>query len=871
MSMHEVDTPPRAMLAPLCRPDARDTLLDRLCEVARVVPDATAVVASDGALTYDELLHRTYAMARKIAHVTPGAPRSIAVDAHCDVRSIVSMLAVIAAGHSLVPLDANLPENRKQMIVDSASALHIDAASLAAAEDSAVPLPTVTGSRLALIAFTSGSTGTAKGVLLSHRMCLSKAYEVSSALALRTRDRIGNALPVSFGAGINTLFAGLLSGATVYCRDPRSTQSTALLEWIDASSLTTLHCSPSLVRSLPGVGISGVGISGVEATESVHVVPPNQVPPNQVPSLRVVTTYGEALHSRDVHAFRTALGSGATFVNWYATTEAGAVAFDEYGPGRALPSGFLPAGKSPKGKRVELLDPAGASVPTGEIGEIHVLADCLADGYLDQDELTRSRFGTDGNVRRYSTGDLGRIDACGVLQLVGRADDAVKVRGYLVEPAEVEAALRAVSGVKEVAVVGHRSGRSHELHAYITWSDAAGTASIEDVRAQLKRTLPPWMQPRHIVDLDVLPRNDRGKVDRASLPQPRTRVASAPAATPTEWIVAGVARKTIGIQNIGRDDEFSELGGTSLTATTMLDELRRAVVPDLTVEDMFTAGTVRSLAEIIDRRLASTEARSRRDGSGDVLVPLRAGGSKAPAFIVGGAGVGPLAFVELVANIDPDRPVYALQPHGWNRRGLPDRTVEKSAKRYLDAIRRVFPSGPVVLVGHSLGGWIALAMAHRMRAAGEPDPRLIILDTRLFRYILDKVPGGTELPAAPPAASREEAGLVLSKAGVAALWLRIQFAGVLRYSTTTRWLVFASIGFIALERHTPKPWAGPLAVLRTESNTLDPRSWNAVATGPMQCLDLAGEHDDLLSGPLVSQVGGYIDRIADAPESAAPR
>ncbi|OZC50196.1 non-ribosomal peptide synthetase [Rhodococcus sp. WWJCD1] len=839
MSVQDIDAPTRPALAPLCRPESRDTLMARYREVAHVLPDAVALSVGGTSLTFDELLHRAYSQARKIATLFPGDSRPLAVDTDDTPISIVLMLAVVASGHPLVPLDPMLPAERRATIIDRAGATAIDASTVAETVDSCVPLPTLSGDHTAVINYTSGSTGTAKGVILSHRMCLTKAYEVATALSVGPHDRIGNSLPVSFGAGLNTLFAGLLSGAAVHCRDPRSGVPSDTAEWIAEHSLTTLHCSSSLLRT-------------IAAADHGHAA---------VPSLRVVTTYGESLHSDDVDNFRQMFDGRATVVNWYATTEAGAVAYSEFPPERTLPSGFLPAGRPIPGKLVEVVATDGSVCVPDAIGEVRVTSTCLADGYLGDAGLDSERFAAlDDGLFRYRTGDLGRLDEHGTLHLAGRIDDAVKVRGYLVEPAEIEAALRAMPEIDEAAVIGRHSGTDTDLVAYVCSAGSAKRPSVGEIRASLRRTLPEWMVPTHIVALDAMPRNERGKLDRRALPEPADRRVERTAAGPTEYIVAEAARAAIGLDSIGRDEDFLALGGNSLTTTAMLAQLRDTLKVDLTAEDVFAATTVRTLATTVDARLRdAATVRRRTSGEHDVLVPLRTEGSKAPIFLIGGAGVGAMAFLKLVKHIDDDHPVYALQAHGRGKRGRPDRTIRRTARRYVDAIRTVQPEGPFHLVGHSLGGWIAIAMAERIRDCGLGSPHLLLLDTRLFRHLLDKLPGGTDVPAAPPAQTREEAGFHLGRLGTAALWIRMQFAGLLRYPTTMEWLVFASIGYVALNKHVPTPWSGSMTVVRTAENVKDARSWQTVARGELTFVDINGDHGDMLSEPMAEELAKIID------------
>ncbi|MDI6630185.1 MAG: alpha/beta fold hydrolase [Rhodococcus sp. (in: high G+C Gram-positive bacteria)] len=839
MSIQDIDAPTRLSLAPLCRPERRDTLMARYREVAHALPDAVALDVDGSSLTFDELLHRAYSLARKIATLFPADSRPLAMDTDATTDSIVLMLAVVAAGHPLVPLDPMLPGERRATIIDQAGATAIDSATVAAAMDSCVPLPTLSGDHTAVINYTSGSTGTAKGVILSHRMCLTKAYEVASALALGPQDRVGNSLPVSFGAGLNTLFAGLLSGAAVHCRDPRAGVPSSTVEWTAAHSLTTLHCSSSLLRAVSAADHGPTG--------------------RAVPALRVVITYGESLHADDADGFRRRFDSRATVVNWYATTEAGAVAYSEYPIERALPSGFLPAGRPIAGKLVEVVTSDGSSCAPDVIGEIRVTSSCLADGYLGGAGRDSQRFAALGDgLFRYRTGDLGRLDEHGTLHLAGRIDDAVKVRGYLVEPAEVEAALRAMPEIGDAAVIGRTSGTDTDLVAYVCSARSGRRPSVGEIRASLRRTLPEWMVPTHIVALDAMPRNERGKLDRGALPEPAERRDRSPAVGPTEYMVAAAAREAMGLDTLGRDEDFFELGGTSLTMTALLARLREELAVDLSPEDAFASTTIRTLARTIDGRLRDTASTRRRAaGEHDVLVPLRAGGTQPPIFLIGGAGTGAMGLLVLAKHIDAEHPVYALQAHGRSRRGRPDRTIPQMAKRYVEAIRTVLPEGPFHLVGHSLGGWIAIAMAQQIRDAGLGEPHLLILDIRLFRPILDRIPGGSDVPAAP-VQTAVDPGFRIGVRGAIAHWLRVRAAGSMHFSTTNEWFVFASIGYKALSKHVITPWSGPMTVVRTAENVKDLRSWRTLARGELEFIDVEGAHVDMLREPMAKGIAKIV-------------
>ncbi|MGW0041181.1 AMP-binding protein [Rhodococcus sp. NPDC003348] len=807
------------------------SIRERFEVVAAALSGETAVVCRGEQITYGRLRERGLAGARALVSTLKGVRRPIALDTECSLDCVVAIVTVLLSGNPLVLLDSQLPEERRADILARSGAVryrHADLAAVATAPDT--PLPFGAPTDTAVLLFTSGSTGRPKAVRQGQRQWLNQAADFHATLGIGAGDRVGMALPISFGGGLDVVMSALLNGAALHVLDPREAGIDTVPQWISGEALTTLHATPSLLRAVTKVCHGTTALT----------------------RLRLVTTCGEAVHGSDVTSLRALLGPHATYCNLSGSSETGNLAFNEFPAGRVVPDRILPVGVVAANKRVLLLGPDGRPVPAGEVGEIVVESDYLAEGYhVDRDGgagAVVDKFGVTATGARYfRLGDLGRFDEDGLLHLVGRGDDAVKVRGYLVEPADVESALRRLPTVDDAVVLARRTDTGTVLVGYVAVSPDGRAPSAADLRRDLRNSLPDWMIPAHLVLLPVLPRNERGKVDRAALPAPASRPPLVPPAEGTETELAALWGQILGIEQVGRDDDFTALGGDSLQTQQMLTRVGERFDVALSSATLANFPTLRGFAANLDDHATGT--------GGSVLVPLRPDGTGYPVFALAGAGSTALALLPLARELD--RPVYGLQAHGLERRGLPDWTVAAAARRYLKEIRRVQPHGPYTFVGHSLGGVIAVEIARLLEADGESVRAVVCLDTLLGGPLSV---GGPELPRtadAPPAV----AAAPPSRTDLWRTRFQLLTAGIVPRPAQEQWDLFHEVGRRVALLHRLRPWHGRVAVVMAEDNPDDPAWWPIIAPNVVAVDRVPGDHVGMLRAPHVARTAALVRAV----------
>jgi nonribosomal peptide synthetase DhbF len=387
----------------------------------------------------------------------------------------------------------------------------------------------------------------------------------------------------------------------------------------------------------------------------------------------------------------------------------------------------IPIGRPMPNYRAYVLDDGLEPVPANVVGELYIAGLGLARGYLNRADLSAERFVADphgaAGARMYRTGDLARWRHDGVLEFLGRADTQLKLRGLRIEPGEIETALLRQGSVARAAVIAREDVPGvQQLVAYVV--PVGRNISPAALREHLRGSLPDYMIPQAIVQIDDLPLTPNGKLDRRALPAPEVapaRTRRAPR-TPQEEILCGLFADVLGVERVGIDDNFFELGGHSLLAIRLISRVRASTDAELTIRSLFEAPTVEELAKrLIRGRPALSDF--------EVLLPIRPAGSKLPLFCIHDAGGFSWPYSKLIRHIPSEHPIYGLQARNLTQRALRPRSIDEMAADYVDLIRRVQPTGPYNLLGWSFGGLVAHAIATQLQSSGEEVALLALLDS----------------------------------------------------------------------------------------------------------------------------------------------
>ncbi|EMF8048869.1 amino acid adenylation domain-containing protein [Serratia marcescens] len=692
-----------------------DTCVHELFEQqARLTPQAIALIQDAQRLSYAQLNARANRLAHRLIErgVQPGD--RIAVRLARSIELVCAQLAVIKAGAAYVPIDPQLPAARQAWIADDSGAClmltdaigdeeipQLTVEDREAEDHNGNPALRVSSGATAYIMYTSGSTGTPKGVMTPHQG-ITRLVRNNRYAAFDADDRIAFAANPAFDASTMEVWAALLNGGALVVIAPEvMMEAERLAAELQRHRITTLFLTTALFNQYVH------SISGALAQLKYLISGGEKEDPG---------AYARLLQERGpvhlIHAY------GPTETTTFATT-----ARIERAEGEAR----LPIGKPIGNTRAYLLDARGRPVPMGAVGELHIGGVGVALGYLNRPELTAQRFLSDpfnpvGGGRMYRTGDLARYLPDGSLEYQGRCDQQIKLRGFRIEPGEIEVQLAASPWVREAVVQVCSTEHHPRLVAWIVpTADVDRSALQGQLRAYLSERLPEYMVPSAYVWLDALPLTANGKLDRRALPEPEraavgTREYVAPQGE-TETTLARVWCELLEIGQIGRHDNFFELGGHSLLAVRLSSQLRQQGIT-LPVQAIFNHPILAELAERIDRRTAEAPMRK--------AVPARSSGSRPPLFFVP-TGFGDHSYVfELAKEIDKTFPVYAVP---WPAMEEKPATMSDMAASAVALIREVQPQGPYHLAGYSSGGVLAYAIAEQLQSAGEAVAFLGLIDT----------------------------------------------------------------------------------------------------------------------------------------------
>ncbi|HSF38816.1 MAG TPA: non-ribosomal peptide synthase/polyketide synthase [Thermoanaerobaculia bacterium] len=568
---------------------------------AERTPEAVAVTFGEESLSYAELDRRAGWLAWRLRRLGVGPEVRVGICAERSLELVVGLLGILKAGGAYVPLDPDHPDARLALVIEDArppvvltqdslgerlqGLLDANAGGLglAAASAGEGPAPRLRGGagadHAAYVMFTSGSTGRPKGVVNTHRGIVNRLLWMQGFRGLTAGDRVLQKTPFGFDVSVAEIFGPLLAGARLVIARPGGHQDSAYLaRTIAESGITQVHFVPSMLR--------------------VFLEEPEV---DAVSGLRRVIASGEALPPDLARRFHERLGGrGVELHNLYGPTEAAVeVTFHACRPGEER----VPIGRPVARTRIRLLDRDGGPVPAGVAGELHIGGVQVARGYLGRPDLTAERFVPDpwgeAGARLYRTGDLARHLPDGEVEYLGRIDHQVKVRGVRIELGEIEAALLAEPGIREaVVVVREDRPGDRRLVAYVA-GDAVESSAL---RERLGERLPSSMVPALFVALDSLPLGPSGKVDRRALPapgaeRPEARAGLAAPETPAEWTLAAIWSQVLGIERVGRHDDFFALGGDSVLSIQVVARAREAGLR-LTPRQLFQHSTVAGLAAV---------------------------------------------------------------------------------------------------------------------------------------------------------------------------------------------------------------------------------------------------------------------------------
>ncbi|MGD1424879.1 amino acid adenylation domain-containing protein [Mycolicibacterium septicum] len=710
-----------ALTAPASLPGSIPEVFEQ--QVARI-PDAAAMTFDGRSWSYRELDEASNRLAHLLVAHGAGPGECVTLFLNRSAEAIVSILAVLKTGAAYMPIDPAHPDTRIGVVVGdarpvaalSAGALGerlrvcgvevLDVQDPRIDDQPSTPLPVPAGDEIAYVIYTSGTTGMPKGVAVPHGNITQLLGSLDVGLP---REGVWSQWhSYAFDVSVWEIFGALLSGGRlVVVPDVVAGSPDELHALLIAEQVTVLNQTPSAASALSSEGLESVAL--VVAGEAC----PSELVDRWAPDRLMLNGYGPT-------------------ETWYTSFSAPLKKSEAAGPSA------VPIGAPVPGAAFFVLDQWLRPVPAGVVGELYVAGSGLASGYLGRGGLTASRFvacpfGASGG-RMYRTGDLVRWGPDGQLHYLGRADEQVKIRGYRIELGEIQTALADLAGVDQAAVIAREDRPGDKrLVGYITES-VTGAVDPAAVRAQLSQRLPVYMVPAAIVAVDVLPLTVNGKLDRRALPVPGyvdAKQYRAPA-TPTEEILAGIYAEVLGVERVGVDDSFFDLGGDSLSAMRVIAAANAGLGAELAVRVMFDAPTVRRLAAQVGRAESSQEVipvEVLKPGDGVPLCCVHDGFGLSWSYRALGRYVGgPIIGInQLPADGEPE----AL-------------SIQAMAANYADRLQGLYPVGPYRILGWSFGGVVAHALAVELQRRGCEVQRLVLLDgllnpNRFWKSITRKI------------------------------------------------------------------------------------------------------------------------------------
>ncbi|GGA16336.1 dimodular nonribosomal peptide synthase [Paenibacillus marchantiophytorum] len=721
---------------------ASDATIVELFEArVREHPDAVAVVYEGESLSYAELNAQANQWAHLLIAQGVGPEMMVGLMLPRSTMMMVGILAVLKAGAGYLPLDPDYPADRLAfMLEDTGPACLIGCKQTASMTASAHGIPAIilddpqtlekasqysaanpadddrkaplSPDNVAYIIYTSGSTGKPKGVVIPHANVVRLFSSTAHWFDFGREDAWTLFHSYAFDFSVWEMWGALLyGGRLVVVPHTVSRSPEEFLKLLCEENVTVLNQTPSAFYQL------------MQADREYPEL-------GQQLSLRYVIFGGEALDLGQLEDWYERHEEDAPrLINMYGITETTVhVSYKALSQEMAISKASSLIGVAIPDLQVYVLDAYFQHVPPGVTGEMYVAGAGLARGYWKRPGLTSERFiadpyGVPGS-RMYRTGDLAKWRNDGTLDYIGRIDHQVKIRGFRIELGEIEAVIAQYPGVAQAIVIAREDtpGDKRLVGYLIPALKSEIGMDLAAVRQHIAAALPGYMVPSALVEIPELPLTVNGKMDRKALPAPDFSQAASGRGprTPQEEILCDLYAETLGLPKVGIDDGFFDLGGHSLLAVKLMSRIREALGASLSIGTLFEAPTVAELAEKLET--------GGSQGALEVLLPLRTSGKRPPLFCIHPAGGLSWCYAGLMKSLGPDYPLYGLQARGIARPEALPVQLEDMAADYIAHLRSVQPHGPYYLLGWSLGGNVAHAIASQLQQAGEEIALLVMLD-----------------------------------------------------------------------------------------------------------------------------------------------
>lgn len=687
------------------------SLVEAITEIAAKHPDQLALVDGDERLSYGELERLSSLLAQELEAIV--APETfIAICMNSALRRVVVMVAAQKLAAAFIPIDASYPENRLRTIVeDSQSALLVTESRLSylfqgvntpvycfdvlpSGEAKFKARPIQSNSPSYLI-YTSGSTGRPKGVVVPQRALQNFLNWFTTVFEIQPSDRTSHFISPSFDAAILETLPYLFVGASIHIPPLEARYNPQLLrDWLIDQRVSIIFVITAVGEELFKLDWSNT-------------------------ALRCLIVGGEKLNTSPSRL-------PFTVVNAYGPTENTVISTYYPIEGKAAKASNIPIGRPIPNCRVYVLDDYMQRVPIGVVGELHLAGDSVALAYHQRPEETAQAFiqSPYDTMPLYRTKDLVRFRPDGHLEFIGRADHQIKLRGFRIELGEIEAQLLEIAEIKKVRVKLWKSpSQENILVAYLVFAEGK-TLTVGEISMQLSENLPDYMIPSTFVFLEDFPLTSSGKIDDKNLPSPEFMETLREYTAPRdayELKLCEIWESLLKIQPIGVRDDFFKIGGSSLIAVRLINQINEAFQQTLPITILFDKSTIEDLALLLRRKQTSLTPQG--------IIPIQTLGKKHRLIVIPGIGGVPYYLRDLALALGEEFSFYTVQAPGLDGLDKALDSIPELADHYLALLKKAdLLNEPFSLVGHSFGGYVAYEMAHRLQVSPQAPENVLIVD-----------------------------------------------------------------------------------------------------------------------------------------------